>query len=247
MTTTVNVGIGQTYPTHELHVRSTDTETMRLEGAGSFGSLSRLNFGDSDYVYIDEPVDDDMRLYASDIEIAGRTTVTGNLTVTGTLSKGGGSFKIDHPLDPRNKYLYHSFVESPDMMNVYNGNVQLDEKGEAWITLPEWFEAVNREFRYQLTPLGAASPSLFIDVEVKDNRFKIAGGEPFTRVSWQVTGIRKDPFAEANRIPLEVMKSPEERGFYLHPGAYGLSDEFRIGYRPEDRKSEIERAAKGNP
>ncbi|HMB90044.1 MAG TPA: hypothetical protein VKP65_04300, partial [Rhodothermales bacterium] len=47
----------------------------------------------------------------------------GDVWVTGTLSKGGGSFKIDHPLDPANKYLAHSFVESPDMMNVYNGNV----------------------------------------------------------------------------------------------------------------------------
>src|SRR5262245_8440898 len=40
----------------------------------------------------------------------------GSVQITGNLAKGGGSFKIDHPLDPENKYLYHSFIESPDMM-----------------------------------------------------------------------------------------------------------------------------------
>ena len=60
----------------------------------------------------------------------------GNVNVTGTLSKGGGSFKIDHPLDPTNKNLYHSFVESPDMMNIYNGNVITDASGYATVTMP---------------------------------------------------------------------------------------------------------------
>src|SRR5262249_61136694 len=43
----------------------------------------------------------------------------GDVSISGNLSKGGGSFKIDHPLDPENKYLYHSFVESPDMKNIH--------------------------------------------------------------------------------------------------------------------------------
>ena len=33
------------------------------------------------------------------------------------------AFVIDHPLDPANKYLSHCSVESPDVMNLYNGNV----------------------------------------------------------------------------------------------------------------------------
>jgi hypothetical protein len=78
----------------------------------------------------------------------------GDVHVTGTLSKSGGSFQIDHPLDPENKYLYHSFVESPDMMNVYNGNVTTDSRGFAHITMPDWFEALNGDFRYQLTTIG---------------------------------------------------------------------------------------------
>jgi hypothetical protein len=76
---------------------------------------------------------------------------TGRTHVAGVFSKGAGSFKIDHPLDPENRYLYHSFVESPDMMNVYNGNVVTDNDGLAIVTLPDWFEALNKDFRYQLT------------------------------------------------------------------------------------------------
>ena len=54
--------------------------------------------------------------------------LNGKVKITGNLEKAGGSFKIDHPLDPANKYLYHSFVESPDMKNVYDGVVVLDER-----------------------------------------------------------------------------------------------------------------------
>ena len=83
----------------------------------------------------------------------GKVVVNGDLDVLGNISKDTGSFKIDHPLDPANKYLYHSFVESPDMMNIYNGNITLDVNGEATITMPRWFSALNREFRYQLTAI----------------------------------------------------------------------------------------------
>ena len=100
----------------------------------------------------------------------------GNVEVDGNLSKAGGSFKIDHPLDPANKYLYHSFVESPDMMNIYDGNATLDGSGEAVVTLPDWFETLNRDFRYQLTAVGAPGPNLYVAEEISGNHFKIAGG-----------------------------------------------------------------------
>jgi hypothetical protein len=140
--------------------------------------------------------------------------------VTGSVSKGGGGFKIDHPLEPERKYLHHSFVESPDMMNMYNGNVILDNEGEALVELPEWFDALNRDFRYQLTCIGGYA-QVYIAEEISNNRFKIAGGKEGLKVSWQVTGIRKDPFANANRIPVEELKSDETSGRYLHPEAYG--------------------------
>jgi hypothetical protein len=152
----------------------------------------------------------------------------GNVRVQGTLSKAAGSFEIDHPLDPENKYLYHSFVESPDMMNVYNGNVTLDAKGEATVQLPDYFQALNEEFRYQLTAIGAPGPNLYIAQEIKANSFKIAGGAPNSKVSWQVTGIRHDPYAEQNRIQPEVNKPADEQGKYLYPDVYGQPDTKRI-------------------
>ena len=146
---------------------------------------------------------------------------SGNVVVTGTLSKGAGSFKIDHPLDPANKYLSHSFVESPDMMNIYNGNIVLDGNGEATVTMPDWFEALNRDFRYQLTAMGKPSPNLYIAREISGNRFRIAGGSPGGKVSWTVTGIRHDAYANAHRIPVEEQKPVEARGKYLNPEAFG--------------------------
>ncbi|HPS78999.1 MAG TPA: hypothetical protein PLS53_12650 [Thermoanaerobaculaceae bacterium] len=152
----------------------------------------------------------------------------GKVHVNGTLSKSAGSFKIDHPLDPANKYLSHSFVESPDMMNVYNGNVVLNEKGEAVVELPKWFEALNRDFRYQLTAIGAPGPNLYVGDEIAGNRFRIVGGTPRGRVSWQVTGIRKDAYAEAHPIPVEEEKPAEERGFFMFPELFGAPEEQGI-------------------
>ncbi|MGE5156314.1 MAG: hypothetical protein ACM3JP_02335, partial [Betaproteobacteria bacterium] len=151
----------------------------------------------------------------------GQAHVQGDLSVSGSISKGGGSFRIDHPLDPANRFLSHSFVESPDMKNVYDGVVTLDASGEATVELPEYFEALNSEFRYQLTPLGGAAPELHVKTRVRDARFSIAGGQPGQDVSWQVTGIRHDRWAEANRIVVEEAKTGAERGAYLHPSLYG--------------------------
>jgi hypothetical protein len=153
----------------------------------------------------------------------GNVTINGSLSVTGMLSKGAGSFKIDDPLDPLNKYLVHSFVESPDMMDFYNGVVELGSAGQAQVELPSYFEALNDHFRYQLTTLGKFDP-VYVAREIENNKFLIAGGHPGTRVSWQVTGIRKDPYAHAHRIQPEVPKPEGERGNYLHPEVYGQSN-----------------------
>ncbi len=92
----------------------------------------------------------------------------GRVFIRGPLQKPGGQFKIDHPLDPANKYLSHSFVESPDMKNIYDGVVVLDNKGEAEIELPDWFGALNKDFCYQLTAIGAPGPNLYIAKEISD-------------------------------------------------------------------------------
>jgi len=153
----------------------------------------------------------------------GNVNITGNLSVSGTLTKGGGTFVIDHPLDPLNEVLRHSFVESPDMKNVYDGVIILDENGEAVVTLPSYFGALNKDFRYQLTPLGGSAPDLHVKEEVKDNYFVIAGGKPGQKVSWQVTGTRQDAYAKKHPVIVEEKKSdegPYKKGEYIHPDAF---------------------------
>lgn len=147
----------------------------------------------------------------------------GDVHVTGTLSKAGGSFEIDHPLDPQNKILRHSFVESPDMMNIYNGNVTTNDRGFATVQLPTYFEALNEDFRYQLTVIGQFAQAIVSD-EIHENEFSIQTDKPNVKVSWQVTGIRKDPWAEKNRIVVEERKSLDTQGYYIHPESYGQPD-----------------------
>jgi hypothetical protein len=145
---------------------------------------------------------------------------TGDLNVTGTITAGTKDFKIDHPIDPANKYLVHASVESSEMKNIYDGTIVLDGNGQAVVELPDWFEALNGSFRYQLTAIGAPSPGLYIAQKIVGNRFAIAGGTPGVEVSWQVTGVRHDRFAEANPMVVEQAKDDRERGYYIHPELY---------------------------
>jgi hypothetical protein len=152
----------------------------------------------------------------------------GDVHITGNLFKGGGGFEIDHPLEPADKYLRHSFVESSERKNVYDGIATCNRQGKATVTLPKWFDALNADFRYQLTPIGAPAPNLFIAEEIKDHRFRIAGGSAGLKVSWQVTGVRRDPWAEANPIRIEERKPRRDKGRYLHPEAHGVSSDRHV-------------------
>nr|BFD94106.1 hypothetical protein KitaXyl93_54660 [Kitasatospora sp. Xyl93] len=154
----------------------------------------------------------------------------GNVDIRGTLTKSFLQFKIDHPLDPAGRYLSHGGVESNEMKNIYDGELVLDESGEAEISLPDWFEALNERFRYQLTPLGRPAPNLHVSRKLADNRFAIAGGEPGTEVCWQVTGVRHDPYALANPLVVESDKEGEEYGRYRHPEPHGATPDLAIGH-----------------
>src|SRR5215813_687311 len=144
----------------------------------------------------------------------------GRVRVTGFLQKAGGGFTVDHPTDPANKYLSHSFVESPEMLNVYSGTVTTNRDGVARVRLPAYFEALNRDFRYQLTVIGTFA-RVMVSEEIKKNEFAIRTDPGGVKVCWQVTGVRKDAWAEANRIPVEETKAKAERGRYLHPELFG--------------------------
>lgn len=166
---------------------------------------------------------------------ANKLRVNGNLSAT-SIDAGLKSFRIDHPLDPENRELWHSCVESPDMMNIYNGNATTDMLGYATIELPEWFEALNRDFRYQLTILddGESLPDFVaarVVAGVRDNRFRIKTSLPEVTVSWQVTGVRKDALAESNRIQVEVEKSSQTKGQYLHPEAFSTEPSSQSNHR----------------
>jgi len=156
--------------------------------------------------------------------------VQGDATVSGALAVfGPKSFRIDHPLDPANKYLKHAAIESSEVLNMYTGNVRLDAKGEAEVEFPAWFSAINTDFRYQLTAVGAPGPGLYVSKEIDNGAFRIAGGTPGMKVSWEVTCLRSDPYMKAHPMAVEEDKPAYEAGFYGHPELYGQPDEKRIG------------------
>jgi hypothetical protein len=192
------------YPSSDIILVTNDTVRIDLDADGD-----------------DE--DADFEIYDNDMNRIFDVDESGDVDIAGQLTKGSGAFKIDHPLDPENQYLYHSFVESPDMMNIYNGNVTTDDDGYATVTLPDYFEALNKDYRYQLTVIGTFA-QVIIAREIEDNQFVIQTDRANVKVSWQVTGIRHDPYAEVNRIVVEQDKPVEERGTYLHPQVWGMPE-----------------------
>ena len=254
---TNDVGIGAgTNPTASLHVKRTDGTAQILieEGTGTAGAHTLLvlnNTNGTQTIFqlvnatagtwdfkttgagfiINQPGGAPQELLLSS---------TGNLTVPGTITGAVKNFKIDHPLDPENKYLVHTSIESPDMMNVYNGNISLDANGSAVVELPEYFSALNSDYRYQLTAIGAPGPNLYVAREISGNQFEIAGGTPGMKVSWQVTGIRQDPWSRENRVPVEQEKEREIKGLYIHPKAYGQPESRGIDYSLVPRKLELD-------
>jgi hypothetical protein len=145
----------------------------------------------------------------------------GDVYVNGMLTDAGGGFTIDHPLAPESRSLTHSVVGSSERKNVYDGTVRLDGNGRAVVELPEWFEALNEDFRYQLTAIGGPAPQLHISQPLTENRFTIAGGDAQLEVSWQITGVRRDAWARVHPLVEDRQKPGEERGRYLHPELHG--------------------------
>ena len=169
--------------------------------------------------------------------VTGAAFFSGDVTVTGTLNKQGGGFIIDHPLDPETRYLAHAFVESPEMLNIYSGDATTDDAGEAVVTLPPYFEALNKDFRYQLTVQGTFAQAI-VGEEIHQNQFTIRTDKPDVHVYWQVTGVRRDPFAQASPVIVERDKADREKGRYLSPTAYGKPSEMRIHLPVRSRPQE---------
>jgi hypothetical protein len=169
---------------------------------------------------------------------------SGDLSVTGAITAGTKDFKIDDPLDPANKYLVHASVESSEMMNIYTGNVTTDAQGEVTVRLPEWFEALNTDFRYQLTVIGQFAQAI-VAHEIQNHEFSIRTNLPNVKVSWQVTGVRQDAYAKAHPLVVEEEKEERLRGFYIHPELHGAPAEKQIEWarHPEMMKRMKQRPA----
>lgn len=166
----------------------------------------------------------------------------GELAATGTKS-----FRIDHPLDPENKYLTHFCAEGPEPLNVYRGNVTLDAAGQAWVTLPDYFAEINRDPSYQLTPIGESAP-VFVKQKIVNNRFLVAGGKAGMEVSWRVEAVRNDRFVKRYGAAVESAKPADKIGTYLQPELYGQPAEKGQFYqaRPAELSASREPAAANN-
>ena len=199
-----------------------------LGGSGVFGAGGNADFGGDGGVFS----------FAAGTTGNGYASYfDGDINVTGAVFAGTKDFKIDHPLDPANKYLYHASVESSEMMDIYTGNVTTDAEGFGMVRLPEWFEAVNQDFRYQLTVIGQFAQAI-VAREIQNNQFVIQRNAPNVKVSWQVTAIRHDAFAKAHPLVVEERKNALERGSYIHPELYGAPEQKGVTWvrHPEAMK-----------
>jgi hypothetical protein len=152
---------------------------------------------------------------------------TGDVEISGKLNGSTPAVKIDDPLDPANKFLLHAPVQSSEMKNIYDGTVTTDGQGQATVQLPEWFGVLNADFRYQLTVIGQFAQAI-VAREIENNQFEIRTSAPGVKVSWQVSGVRQDAYAQAHPLMVEQEKDARLRGFYIHPELYGAPPEKQI-------------------
>jgi len=160
--------------------------------------------------------------------------INNNLDVGGNLYAGGTkSFRIDNPDDPENKFLVHFSIESNEVLNVYRGAVTLDNNGEAEVTLPSYFMKINKNFSYNLTPVGAPAPGLYIKQKIQNGKFVIAGGTPGQEIDWVVYAERNDKYLQSH--PELRNNEPEKtgryKGKYVHPEVWGQPKEKSILYK----------------
>lgn len=134
----------------------------------------------------------------------------GNVYVTGDLDVGGSKdFLIDHPLDPVNKILRHSCIESSERINIYKGRAKLG-KGEIKIQLPDYFDALNHPKGREifLTSVNGWSP-LFLSGKIKNNQFIVKttkDGNPEQEFSWVIYAVRNDEYAKEHPLIVEQEK-----------------------------------------
>ena len=148
-------------------------------------------------------------------------------------ASGTKSFAIDYPLDPANKILKHFSIESNEVLNVYRGNVILNQQGEAVVKMPVYFKAVNKNYSYQLTAIGSPATGIYVKKEIGNgDTFVIAGGNPGQKISWVVYAERNDPYLQQHpeRRKVIIDKKAKEKGKYIMPELYGKSKDMGMFY-----------------
>lgn len=203
--------------------------------------------GDLSYALMAEaPSDSWAGYFKGDISVSGEGHFHAVFTDHCSGCLGPSSLKIDDPLDPGHKYLQHAGVASAEQLDIYSGNTVTDGHGFATVALPRWFEALNANFRYQLTVVGRSFARAIIWKEIEHNRFSIRTDEPNVKVSWQVTAVRHDPYASAHRSVVEVRKSIRDQGRYLHPELYGKPTSLTVRDRARAAEREPMRRTTGS-
>ncbi|MBV6457819.1 MAG: hypothetical protein HONBIEJF_00939 [Fimbriimonadaceae bacterium] len=166
-------------------------------------------------------------------------------------ASGSKSFRIDHPLDPENRYLLHYASESPYPQNFYSGNVVTDSRGYAWVELPSYFSSINANFKYQLTVLDDSDSTDFVmakvSKEIRGNRFQVRTSAPNTKVSWRIEADRSDLYMRRKKPAAEVEKLGEERGRYQQPELYGQPGSSSLDHSGSDGSMGAASSKAGSP
>ncbi|MCX6245777.1 MAG: hypothetical protein NTU98_13870 [Bacteroidetes bacterium] len=241
---TGNVGIGETSnPVYRLDVlhggatgirsrSSSSFSVVDIDGQSGDAALRFIRAGVNQWNIRNNPANDDLQFFELGgggermrIEnTTGKVWVDGDFTVVGIKA-----FTMDHPLDPANKTLMHAAAESNEVINFYSGNAVTDANGKTIVHLPDYFEAINKDFRYQLTVIGVFAQAI-VSREVSNNAFEISTSLPNVKVSWEVKGVRNDAHMRQNPFVAEQEKSASQKGKYIDPSAYNQPESKRVSF-----------------
>jgi len=196
-----NVGIGTSAPSTLLTVSGTGASGLltvnRTDGAG-FLSINSANGVAG--AQLSGTAAQELQIYtnvATSAVLAATFNASGNLAVTGALSKGSGSFRIDHPLKPDTHQLVHSFIEGPQADLIYRGKVEL-VAGRAGVNIDTvagmtegTFVALNRGvqcFTSNESDWDAVRGSVSGNILT----IECQNAESTATISWMVIGERQD-------------------------------------------------------